>query len=118
MWGCYYLIDFIDHIAGEGKQGRYKLTKEGGTTENVILELDDSAEVAGTPINRENLIGIQGYQNENVNFGNNNITKTNSKGQTETMTFSENQIIKTFVGEKTITQTITFNENGYEKRLS
>ena len=61
--------------------------------------IDKTTEQAGTPINRENLMGVQGYQNENVNFGNNNITKTNSKGETETITFSGNQIIKTFVGE-------------------
>ena len=81
--------------------------------------IDKTTEQAGTPINRENLMGIQGYQNEDVNFGD-TITKTNSKGETETITFSGNQIIKTFVGVggKTITQTITFANNGYEKRLS
>lgn len=79
--------------------------------------IDKTTEQAGTPINRENLMAVQGYQYENVNFSD-TITKTNSKGQTETMTFSGNQIIKTFVGEKTITQTITFTNNGYEKRLS
>ena len=82
--------------------------------------IDKTTEQAGTPINRENLMAVQGYQYENVNFGNNNIIKTNSKGETETMTFSGNQITKTFVGVggKRITQTITFANNGYEKRLS
>lgn len=78
---------------------------------------DKTSEESGTPINRENLMAMQGYQNESVVFGN-TIVKTNDKNETETITFSGNQIIKKFVGEKTITQTITFTENGYEKELS
>lgn len=83
----------------------------------MIEFIDKTSEQAGTPINRETLMAVQGYQNEDVNFGD-TITKTNGKGETETITFSGNQIIKTFVGEKTTTQTITFNENGYTRRLS
>lgn len=79
--------------------------------------IDKTTEQNGTPINRENLMAIQGYQNEGVTFGD-TITKINDKGETETITFLENQIIKRFVGEKTVNQTITFNENGYTRRLS
>ena len=78
---------------------------------------DKTSEENGTPINRQNLMAIQGYQGEVVTFGN-TIVKTNDKNETETITFSENQIIKQFVGEKTITQTITFSANGYTKELS
>jgi hypothetical protein len=78
---------------------------------------DKTSEENGTPLNRKNLMGVQGYVNETVSFGN-QITKTNADGQTETSTFEEGKIIKTFVGEKTITQTITFSENGYIKELS
>lgn len=77
---------------------------------------DKTSEQNGTPINRENLMAVQGYQEENATFGD-TIVKVNKNGETETISFSENQITKTFVGEKTITQTITFTENGYEKRL-
>ena len=79
--------------------------------------IDKTSEENGTPINRENMMAIQGYQDENVVFSD-IITKTNDKDEVETITFSGNQIIKQFVGEKTITQTITFTENGYVKELS
>lgn len=79
--------------------------------------IDETSEKLGTDINRENMMAIQGYQNENVTFGN-AIVKTNDKNETETITFSNNKIIKKFVGEKTITQTITFTNNGYKKELS
>lgn len=79
--------------------------------------VDETTEKEGTDINRENMMALQGYQKEDVTFGD-TITKTNDKGETETITFSENKIVKKFVGEKTITQTIAFTENGYTRRLS
>ena len=113
MWGCYYLIDFIDHIAGEGKQGRYKLTKEDGTTENVILKLDDGAEVEGTPINRENMMAIQdfiGMTTEKTIDG--GVLQTNADGHTLlTVKNADGSITQTFTGEKVITKTIT-RQNG------
>ena len=78
---------------------------------------DKTNEENGTPLNRKNLMGVQGYVNETVSFGN-QIVKTNADGQVETITFDGNKIKKTFVGEKTITQTIIFSENGYTKELS
>lgn len=78
---------------------------------------DKTSEENGTPLSRKNLMGVQGYVNETVSIGN-QITKTNADGQTETITFEEGKIIKTFTGEKTITQTITFSEGGYIKELS
>ena len=83
----------------------------------MIEFIDKTSEKNGTPISRQNLMAVQGYQGETVVFGD-NIVKTNDKGETETITFLENKIIKQFVGEKTITQTITFTENGYTKELS
>lgn len=79
--------------------------------------IDKTSEKNGTPISRQNLMAVQGYQGETVVFGD-NIVKTNDKGETETITFLENKIIKQFVGEKIITQTITFAKNGYTKELS
>jgi hypothetical protein len=78
---------------------------------------DKTSEENGTPLNRKNLMAVQGYVNETVSFGN-QIVKTNADGQTETIIFEGDKIIKTFVGEKTITQTITFSENEYVKELS
>lgn len=79
--------------------------------------LDETTEKDGTDINRSNMMAVQGYQNENVTFGD-TITKVNDKGEIETINFVGNQIFKTFVGEKTIKQTITFVENGYKKELN
>lgn len=79
--------------------------------------IDKTSEQSGTPINRENLMAMQGYQDEVVTFGD-TIVKTNDKGEKETITFSGNQIIKQFVGEKNIIQIITFTDNGYTKELS
>ena len=79
--------------------------------------IDETTEKDGTDINRSNMMALQGYQIEDVTFGDTKI-KENDKGETETITFSGSQIIKRFVGEKTITQTITFNDNGYKKELS
>ena len=79
--------------------------------------IDKTNEQDGTPINRENLMAVQGYQGENVTFGD-TITKTNDKGEVETITFSGDKIFKKFIGEKTINQTITFTNNGYKKELS
>lgn len=85
--------------------------------DRMIEFIDETSEKLGTEFSRENMMAIQGYQNEDVTFGD-TITKINDKGEKETITFLENQIIKRFVGEKTVNQTITFNENGYTRRLS
>lgn len=120
MWGCYYLIEFIDHISGEGQQGRYKLTKEDGTTENVILNLDDGAEVEGTPINRENLMAMQGFVATHTDppttneLGEEQIIQTNTETNEQLVTtFKLNgQIEDKFIGTKTIIKTTTFNSDG------
>ena len=61
--------------------------------------IDKTSEQNGTPINRGNLMAIQGYQGENVTFGD-TIVKTNDNGETETITFLGNQIIKQFEEKK------------------
>lgn len=84
----------------------------------MIEFIDKTSEQNGTPINRKNLMAIQGYAYENVVFGANSITKTNADGHKETITFEKNKIIRTIEGKKTITLTTTFTENGYVKELS
>lgn len=115
MWGCYYLIEFIDHISGEGKQGRYKLTKEDGTTENVTLELNDDAEVEGTNLNRENLMAMQGFSKCNTYEDVNELGEKQfiedyvDRNEKFITTFKKNgQIEEKLVGEKTIAKTYSF----------
>ena len=76
--------------------------------------IDKTSEQSGTPINRENLMAIQGFvANTTVFNANGSITETNSKGETLTTTFNDDgSITEIFVGEKTITKNTTFNSDG------
>ena len=76
--------------------------------------IDKTTEQAGTPINRSNLMAIQGFANTNIVFNSDgSITETNSLGHIKTTIFnSDGSITETFVGEKTITKTTTFNDDG------
>ena len=89
----------------------------GVGSDYMIEWIDETSEKLGTPASRKNLMAMQGYQQESVDFGD-KIVKTNGNGEVETIKFEGNKIIKEFVGEKTIRQTITFLENGYTKELS
>lgn len=76
--------------------------------------IDKTNEQSGTPINRENLMAIQGFvANTTVFNANGSITETNSKGETLTTTFNDDgSITEIFVGKKTITKNTTFNSDG------
>ena len=76
--------------------------------------IDKTSEQNGTPINRENLMAMQGFIGTSTTFnGDSSITETNAKGETLTTIFNaDGSIIQTFVGEKTITKTIKFNLDG------
>ena len=75
---------------------------------------DKTSEKRGTPINRANLMAMQGFIGTNTVFNSDgSITETNEKGETLTTTFNDDgTITETFVGEKTITKTTTFNADG------
>lgn len=84
--------------------------------------IDKTTEQNGTPINRENLMALQGMENNNVDIVENEdesitITETNNDNHILTVNITENEdgsttIVETFVGEKTITKTITINAEG------
>ena len=76
--------------------------------------IDKTAEKNGTPINRELLMAIQGFDAKTTTFNDDgSITETNGLGHTKTTTFNEDgSIAEVFVGEKTITKTTAFNEDG------
>lgn len=76
--------------------------------------IDETTEKQGTPINRKNLMAIQGFitQNTTVN-ADGSIVQVNSDGQRLTTTFNDDgSITETFVGEKTITKTTSFGLGG------
>ena len=76
--------------------------------------IDKTPTQSGTPINREALMAIQGFEAKTIVFNNNgSITETNADGQTKTTVFnSDGSITEIFVGEKTITKKTIFNGDG------
>ena len=76
--------------------------------------IDKTTEQAGTPINRNNLMAIQGFQAQTTVFNSDgSIVQTNSANQTLTTVFnSDGSITETFVGDKTISKKTTFNSDG------
>ena len=76
--------------------------------------IDKTTEQNGTPINRENLMAIQGFiANTTVFNDDGSITETNAKGEVLTTVFNgDGSITETFVGGKTITKNTIFNDNG------
>lgn len=76
--------------------------------------IDKTAEQSGTPVNRELLMAIQGFDAKMTTFNDDgSITETNGLGHTKTTAFNaDGSITETFVGEKTITKTTTFNNDG------
>jgi hypothetical protein len=74
--------------------------------------IDETAESEGTPINRKNMMAIQGFIGNRVTFEDNKVIQTNSEGHRLETTFNEDgSVTEVFVGEKTITKTIYFNED-------
>ena len=80
----------------------------------MIEFIDKTSTVSGTPINRANLMAIQGFIAKTTVFNaDGSITETNGNGETLTTTFNtDGSITETFVGSKTITKTTTFNTDG------
>lgn len=76
--------------------------------------IDKTSESNGTPLNRKNLMAVQGFVGCEITFNSDGtISERNSEGQTKTTIFNEDgSITERFVGEKTITKTTIFNSDG------
>ena len=74
--------------------------------------IDKTTEQSGTPINRANLMSIQGFVSSNVTYENGVRTIMFANGENLKTRLDGNSVIETFAGEKTITKTTSF-ENGY-----
>ena len=76
--------------------------------------IDKTSTQSGTPINRANLMAIQGFMAKSTTFNaDGSITEQNSSGETLTTKFNaDGSITETFVGTKTIIKTTTFNSDG------
>lgn len=79
----------------------------------MIEFIDKTSEQGGTPINRENMMAIQGFVGNTTVFNKDgSITETNSKNQKLTTTFNKDgSITQTFEGEKNISKTTYFEGN-------
>lgn len=76
--------------------------------------IDETEEKDGTPLNRKNMMAIQGFEALRTDFNDDgSIVQTNSEGHTKTTTFADDgSIVEVFIGEKTITKTTKFNADG------
>ena len=108
------MIEFIDRLPGEGKIGRKQITHSNGDTEYVILKNADEPITIGTPINRQSMMAVQGFQNKSTIFNSDgSILETDENGYTlKTIFNSDNSVTEIFTGEKTITKKTTFNTDG------
>lgn len=75
--------------------------------------IDKTAEKTGTPINRANLMSIQGFVSSNVTYENGVRTIMFANGENLKTRLDGNSVVETFTGEKTITKTTSLLENGY-----
>ena len=76
--------------------------------------IDETTEKEGTPLNRKNLMGIQGFENKTITVNpDGSITETNNDtGHTTTTRIEANgNIVVTFQGEKTTIKKISISEN-------
>lgn len=82
--------------------------------------IDKTSEQSGTPLNRNNLMAIQGFEAKQTVFNSDgSIIETNAIGQKKITSFNQKTgaITETFYGEKTITKTTTFEEDGSIKEV-
>ena len=80
--------------------------------------IDKNGSTAGTPLNREHMMAIQGFDGGDTSFSNGGLTITekNSKNHTLTTTISESNGITTitevFQGDLKLTKTTTIKADG------
>lgn len=76
--------------------------------------IDKTSTQNGTPINRKNLMAVQGFGDKTTVFNSDgSITVTNSDREVLTIKFnSDGSITETLVGEKTLVKTTKFNLDG------
>lgn len=77
--------------------------------------IDRTADQAGTPINRANMMAAQDFISNTTTFdtATGKITETNELGEKLVTTFnSDGSITETFTGDKVITKTTTFQSSG------
>lgn len=76
--------------------------------------IDKTSEQDGTPLNREALMALQGFQSKTIAFNSDgSIVETNEQGHTLTTTFgSDGSVLQVFNGEKVISKRTEFKADG------
>lgn len=108
------MLEFIDRVPATNMANKKTIEYSDGRSEQVTITSADNATTIGTPINRANLMALQGFVAKTTKFNSDgSITETNAKGEILTITFNANgSITEKFVGTKTIIKTTTFNSDG------
>lgn len=80
----------------------------------MIEFIDKTTSQPGTPINRVNLMAIQGFAAKTTTFNSDgSITETTANNETLIIRFNnDGSITETFVGKQTIAKTTRFNTDG------
>lgn len=94
---------------------QWTLKKADGSTETVTLTRNDNPVNEGTPINRETLMGVQGFVTTTTKFNaDGSITEENATGTVTTKFNSDGSITETFLGTdgQQIIKTTTFLSDG------
>ena len=108
------MVNFVDREPTQA--GRRKITYADGTSEYVTISMADNPNVAGTPLNRANLMALQGFENITVTFNTDgSITERNANGEALTTTFNaDDSITERFVSAEgiVISKTTTIDANG------
>jgi hypothetical protein len=107
------LKDFIDRISS----GKKIITYENGTTETVTIENAEDATVEGTPINRANLMALQGFQPATIEYKNGEQIITYSNNHQLRTKVEGNVITEIFIGEKTITKITTIDYENKSRQV-
>ena len=97
--------------------GRRKITHSDGTSEYVTVEMADEPTNEGTPLNRYNLMAMQGFIASTIEkTSDGKIKETNTNGDVlVTEKQSDGSIIETFTpadGQSVITKKTKKDENG------
>ena len=108
------MIDFVDRVPATNMSNKKVIEYSDGRSEVVTITFADNASVLGTPVNRANLMAIQGFVASTTVFQTNgSILETNAAGHTLLTTFNtDGSITEKFTGDKVITKTTKFNTNG------
>lgn len=108
------MINFKDRIPAVGKANRKLITPEGGGSPYyaVITTADDGE--AGTPLNRLNLMAMQGFGDTITTFNaNGTITETFSDSSQKVTEFTAGGVVETYTaGAQVLVKTTTFNADG------